>query len=101
MNKMYTYYVYNEKHEPVVSDRNTWERFRRNNGLLFMDKVLHKKVRTTFKGYSEDNKDPVLFRTTVYNNINSTIYVENYKSYAHAKKGHKEAIAWVLVNSDE
>lgn len=97
---MFTYYVYDDNHVPVLSDRETWERFRRDKGLLFIDKILHKKVRTTFRGEAKD-EDPSLFRTTVYNNVNLTIYVENYKSYAQAKKGHKEAIAWVLVNSDE
>jgi len=101
VDKVHKYYILDDNKNPVQSSREDWNNFRKRGKLLFMDKVLHKKVRTVFHGMSNGEDDPCLFRTSVYSNINLTIYAENYKSYSEAKKGHREALAWVLVVSED
>lgn len=96
-----TYYYLDENKNPIRCDLKTWTiKFDNQNRVVKQEEVNDKYVSTMFLGldhnYLEDNDNPHIFETMIFqNNDWQDIYCERYSTYQEAEEGHEKAVQLV------
>ena len=83
------YFLLDEDKVPVPCECKVWKLTRQRP--ILENKVKHRKIVTTF--LSRHVKVPLqLFKTTIYDSSNHTVYIEFYDDYDNAVKGHRRIV---------
>ncbi len=83
------YFYLDTKKKPIECSKDVWTKVIKGKRQLWVDKVDHKKVITSFVSRHQGALLPYMFKTTVYDSTNNIIYIELYHDYDSAVKGHK------------
>lgn len=95
------YFILDNKNNPIECSKDVWTKAIRGKRQLFVDKVDHKKIITSFVSKHVYSVLPYMFKTTVYDSTNNIIYIRLYDDYDSAIEGHKltiEGKLWDMQN---
>ena len=88
----FKFYQLDANHQPILCDRDTWDRQDRRVGLYDQEPILVSTVFLGFDhGFLDDNGPPILFETMIFGGKHDQ-YQERYTTWDDAVAGHERAV---------